>query len=153
MIALKEAECCALARTNYRSTTPRRRASRPQLKRDPLGSDTSDGTDSLGKARRKELRRLAGVAYERELGTALAALEAQFQEWHAANLDVHELSGVIHQFHNGFARDLYVRYTRLEPRVAVAQAIARKVLRDDEVPATLREALQSLITFYEESGV
>ncbi len=114
---------------------------------------TVTDTDSFGKAQRKELRRLAAVAYERELGTALAALEAQFQEWHAAKLDVHELSDAIHQFHNGVARDLYVTYTRLEPRVAVAQAVARKVLRDDEVPPTLREALQSLITFYEESEV
>jgi hypothetical protein len=109
--------------------------------------------DSFGKAQRKELRHLAGLAYERELGAALAALEAQFQEWHAGKLDVHELSDAIHQFHNGVARDLYVTYTRLEPRVAVAQAVGRKILRDDEVPPTLREALQSLITFYEESEV
>ncbi len=108
---------------------------------------------SLENAQRKELRRLAALAYERELGTALAALEGQFHEWHAGNLDVHELSDAIHQFHNGVARDLYVTYTRLEPRVAVAQAVGRKILRDDEVPPTLREALQSLITFYEESEV
>ena len=68
-------------------------------------------------------------------------------------LDVHELSDAIHQFHNGVARDLYVTYTRLEPRVAVAQAVGRKILRDDEVPPALREALQSLITFYAESEV
>ena len=33
----KGSECCALARTNYRSMSPRPRASRPQLERDPLG--------------------------------------------------------------------------------------------------------------------
>jgi hypothetical protein len=109
--------------------------------------------DSFGKAQRKELRRLAAVAHERELGTTLAALQVQFQEWHAGKLDVHGLSDAIHQFHNGVARDLYVTYTRLEPRVAVAQAVARKILRDDEVPPMLREGLQSLITFYEESEV
>jgi len=109
--------------------------------------------DHFGKAQRKELRRLAAVAYERELGTALAALEAQFREWHTGKIDVHDLSDVIHQFHNGVARDLYVTYTRLEPQVAVAQAVARKVLRDDDVPPTFREALQSLIAFYEESEV
>ena len=37
MIALKEAECCALADTDCRPLLLRRRASRPQLKRDPLG--------------------------------------------------------------------------------------------------------------------
>jgi hypothetical protein len=130
-------------------------ALRPQLKRDPLGSDTGTmaATDSFGKAQRKELRRLASLAYERELGAALAALETHFREWHAGSCDVHQLSDMIHQFHNGIARDLFVTYTRLEPRLAVAQAVARKVLRDDEVPATLREALHTLIAFYEESEV
>ncbi len=37
MLALKEPECCALAGTDCRPTPLRRRASRPQLKRDPLG--------------------------------------------------------------------------------------------------------------------
>lgn len=110
-------------------------------------------TDSFGKEQRRELRRLAGLAYERELGGALAALEGQFREWRAGKLDVHELSDAIHHFHNGVARDLYVTYTRLEPRVAVAQAVARKVLQDDEVPASLRDALHALITFYQESEV
>ena len=83
----------------------------------------------------------------------LLLLQVQFEEWNGGKLDVHGLSDAIHQFHNGVARDLYVTYTRLEPRVAVAQAVARKILRDDEVPPGLREALQSLITFYEESKV
>ena len=37
MIALVEAECCALVGTDFRPTPLRLRASRPQLKRDPLG--------------------------------------------------------------------------------------------------------------------
>jgi len=36
VIALREAECCALAGTDCRPSPLRRRASRPQLKRDPL---------------------------------------------------------------------------------------------------------------------
>ncbi len=39
MIALREAECCALAGTDCRPLPLRRRAGRPQLKRDPLGAD------------------------------------------------------------------------------------------------------------------
>ena len=38
MIALRESECCALAGTDCRPLLLRRRAGRPQLKRDPLGS-------------------------------------------------------------------------------------------------------------------
>jgi len=37
VIALREAECCARAGTDCRPTPLRRRAGRPQLKRDPLG--------------------------------------------------------------------------------------------------------------------
>ncbi len=44
MIALGEAECCALAGRDCRPTPLRRRASRPQLKRDPLGSVTAHMT-------------------------------------------------------------------------------------------------------------
>jgi len=42
VIALREAECCALAGTDCRPPALRRRASRPQLKRDPLGSTRDD---------------------------------------------------------------------------------------------------------------
>src|SRR3989442_4868803 len=38
VIALRESEFCALAGTDCRPTPLRRRPSRPQLKRDPLGS-------------------------------------------------------------------------------------------------------------------
>jgi len=38
VIALREAECCALAGTDCRPLLLRRRAGRPQLKRDPLGA-------------------------------------------------------------------------------------------------------------------
>src|SRR5205807_505091 len=41
MIALRETERCALAGTDCRPTPLRRRAGRPQLKRDPLGSTMS----------------------------------------------------------------------------------------------------------------
>src|SRR6266567_4952055 len=37
-MARREAECCALAGADCRPTPLRRRASRPQLKRDPLGA-------------------------------------------------------------------------------------------------------------------
>ncbi len=43
MIALVEAECCALAGHGLRPTALRRRASRPQLKRDPLGGARDNG--------------------------------------------------------------------------------------------------------------
>jgi hypothetical protein len=105
-------------------------------------------TDFLGKAQRKELRRLAALAYERELATELEAVEAQFREWHAGNLDVHELSDLIHQFHDGVARDLYIMYTRGQPGSVVAQAVARNVLHENDLLSDLREFLREPIAFY-----
>src|SRR5438552_4911500 len=51
MIALKESECCALAGTDCRPTALRRRASRPQLKRDPLGSAQYAASSEPGRLR------------------------------------------------------------------------------------------------------
>lgn len=99
-------------------------------------------TDFLGKAQRKELRRLAALAYERELATELEAVEAQFREWHAGNLDVHELSDLIHQFHDGVARDLYIMYTRGQPGSVVAQAVARNVLHENDLPRRSQRVLR-----------
>jgi hypothetical protein len=104
--------------------------------------------DSFDRGQRKELRRLAGLAHERELSAALTALEARFDQWRAGTLDAHGLSDAIHQFHDQSARDLYVTYTRLTPEIAVAQAIARGIIRADEVPTTICDALQPVIAFY-----
>ena len=102
-------------------------------------------TDFLSKAQHKELRRFVTLAYERELETELEALEAQFREWHAGNLDVHQLRDLIHQFHDGVARGLYVMYTRGQLE---RQAVARNVLQENDLPANLRERLRGRIALF-----
>ena len=52
---------------------------------------------------RKELRRLGGVAYERELAKALTSLEEDFKRWMKNKITAFELSELIHKFHNGVA--------------------------------------------------
>jgi hypothetical protein len=87
------------------------------------------------------------------LAAALGTLEARFREWHAGDLDVHQLSDAIHQFHDGIARDLHVVYTRGDPRSTLAQAVARKVLHENEASVDLIEALRQQIIYYEKSDV
>ncbi len=53
------------------------------------------------KLERKELRKVAGLAYEREFATALELLEENFRQWRGNKITVFELSDFIHQFHNG----------------------------------------------------
>ncbi len=109
-------------------------------------------TDFPGKAQRRELRRLAALAYDRELAKELEAVEVQFRQWRAGNLDVHQLSDLIHQFHDGVARDLFVMYTGGQLGSVVAQAVARNALHENELPLDLRELLREQIAFYKGSG-
>lgn len=62
--------------------------------------------EQFTRAERKELRRLAGLAYERELAHELTTIEAAFRAWRAGELSPFDLSDRIHAFHNGVARDL-----------------------------------------------
>jgi hypothetical protein len=105
-----------------------------------------------GKRRRRILRELAGLAYERELRKALLDLHDQFHDWLKDRTDAFELSDAIPAFHDGAARDLYVFYTRGRPEMQVARAVAHGVLRRDEVPGPIIDKLKSLIEFFEEDS-
>ena len=59
------------------------------------------GLRSFSKAQKREVRRLAGLAHERELAAAVDNLRAQFERWRAGEFDVFELNERIHQFHDG----------------------------------------------------
>jgi hypothetical protein len=101
------------------------------------------------KATRRRLRELAGIAYTRELGAELAKLEADFSKWRSGEIDPFELSDRIHQFHDGIARDLYVRYRNLAPQQTVARALVSHVLDRAEIPSDLLRALEPAIQFFE----
>jgi hypothetical protein len=96
----------------------------------------------------RQLRELAARAWDRELGAELATLESAFAEWRAGTQSPHALSDRIHEFHDGAARDLYSRYTRIHPSQLVARAVASSVIQEREVSAELLAKLASAITFY-----
>ena len=102
--------------------------------------------------KRKSLRRLGGVAYERELRKELMKLHDRFHDWLKDRVDAFALSDAIHEFHDGAARDLYVFYTRAKPEMQVARAVAHAVLSRDEVPVPILEELTPLIEFFEEDS-
>ena len=93
------------------------------------------------KSESRELRRLAGVAYERELTHALDELEEEFKRWRAEELNAFDLSDSIHEFHNGQARELWKCYNGIPIHLVVASAVARGALAESEIPERLRAKL------------
>ena len=100
----------------------------------------------------KGLRRLAGIAYDRELGRELTRLEAAFSEWRAGRLTARDVSAAIHAFHDGVARDLWVLYNRVDPTSTVPRAVAAGLLADSEVPAALLAKLQNALEYYRDEA-
>jgi len=99
----------------------------------------------LTKSQMKEIRKLAGLAYERELAKAAGDLQDQFESWRRGELDVFELNERIHQFHDGVSRDLYKQYVMGEASWNLAAAIRNDVVKESEVNPLILENLGSLI--------
>lgn len=93
------------------------------------------------KSERKELRRLAELAYERKLGKALEMLEVNFRQWKKNKMTAFELSELIHKFHNGIARDLWSFYTNGDIEMIVRLAINNNIISKTEISLGLLEKL------------
>lgn len=87
----------------------------------------------LSKSQQQHLRRLAGIAYERELSAASQALLDEFRRWEKKEIDVFQLNEKIHEFHHGISRALYGRYTGMDAAFGVASALHRGILNREEV--------------------
>jgi hypothetical protein len=95
------------------------------------------------------LRELIAEAYERELHRELTKLEQSFSEWRSGALSSGELSYRLHQYETGPSRELYKRYNDTPADLAVAYAIVAGLLKPDELPAELLEALGGPLSFYQ----
>ena len=87
----------------------------------------------ISKAAKKHFRKLAAVAYERELDRALDMLFSQFQDWKKKKLNAFELDEEVHKHHQGISRDLYKRYEYGEPTFMVARALVIGLIKEDEI--------------------
>ena len=94
------------------------------------------------------IREYAAAAHEAELRRVLLPLADAFKQWERGGLDSFTLRDLIHKFHQGAARDLYLRYAsnRLEP--ALAKAIVTGALDRATVPAEVLGHLAGLLEFY-----
>lgn len=96
----------------------------------------------FAKSERKELRKLVGLAYERELAKALESLEENFKQWRKNKISVFVLSELIHKFHNGIARDLWSFYEMGYPELSVRHALAEGIILKSEVNPGILEKLK-----------
>ncbi len=99
------------------------------------------------KEQRRRLRELAAIAHERELTREFALLESEFLRWRSGDIDAHELSDRIHRFHQGPARELYLLYSGGNQDMAVAGAIIKCILSEEEAGPEIIELLRPAIDF------
>jgi hypothetical protein len=99
------------------------------------------------KSQRRRLRQLGGVAYERELSAELSNIETEFGRWRAGEIDAHELSERIHRFHQGPARQLFSKYEQWNLDFAIADAIYRGLITEEEVGADVMDMLRIHLEF------
>ena len=104
----------------------------------------------IGKTKRKELARLAGLAHDRELGLYLSELEVHFRDWREGRIGPSELSDFIHEFHDGSARAVFKTYSLLKRDQLVARAVGIGLLKENEVAEEIRQSLAGLIDHYRE---
>jgi len=98
------------------------------------------------------LREYAAVAHEEELRRALLPLAEALKRWEHGSLDSGELSDLIHRFHQGPARELFLRYNASNLVAPVAYAIAAGIVNRTAVPGELLEHLSGMIEFYEKES-
>jgi hypothetical protein len=95
------------------------------------------------------MRQYLTEAYERELQRELAKLEQNFAEWRSGQIGSGELSDRLHQYERGPSRDLYKRYNYREEDMTLAYVIVGGVLRREEIPDNLLEALTRQLSYYQ----
>lgn len=93
--------------------------------------------DRWTKKQRRELRDLQGLAWERELSSALEELLMDFQSWKKGEIDPFELNDRIHRFHNGRSRELFNAYSGSLDTFWLEAVVARGVIEESEVSEDL----------------
>ena len=90
----------------------------------------------MEKSLKKEMRRIAGIAYQRELDEELRAVYKDFKKWEKGALDCFQLNEIIHKFHVGVSRQLY-KINMADVDYLAARAIGLKIIKPEEVNPVL----------------
>ena len=104
---------------------------------------------SYPKKIKKLIREYMTEAYERELRRELSKLEVSLSQWQNDEIGSGELSYRLHQYEVGPSKELYKKYNFGEADMNVAYAIVAGILKKEEVPPELLEALEGPLSFFE----
>jgi hypothetical protein len=96
---------------------------------------------------RREIRQLAAKAEELELRAALQPLANDFRRWQDGDIDSFDLKALIHDFHQGAGREIYLRYDTADPAPQVANAIVSGSLDSSAISPEVMANLERLIEF------
>jgi len=97
---------------------------------------------------KKLIREFAAEAHERELHRELTKLDLRFAEWRNGQLGSGALSDEIHQYETGPSRELFKRYNGGLLDMMVAYSIIAGILKREEIPAEVLEALASPLEYF-----
>lgn len=104
--------------------------------------------DEFTKAKRRQLRELAGQVYEAEAHRMLEKLDAEFPRWREGEILSSDLLSAIHEFHQHASRELWSMYQSLHAPQVVGRGMALGLIPAETVPEPLRARLQSHIAFF-----
>lgn len=114
---------------------------------------TAYGMREYPKKIKKLIREFAAEAHERELHRELTRLDCRFAEWRNGRLGSGALSDEIHKYEAGPSRELFKRYNGELPDMMVAYAIAAGILKREEIPAELLEAIAGPLEYYDSYSI
>ena len=100
--------------------------------------------DTLSSKQKRHLRKLIGLAYERDLGRSLEDLAKEVDAWREQRCSVWDLNQKIHEYHDLTARTLYKIYISTDLFATAAIAVTRGALSLDEVDESLRDEVKHL---------
>ena len=95
---------------------------------------------------KKEMRRLAGIAYQREMDSELNEVYKEFEKWANGEIDCFELNDVIHKYHDETARYLW-KINHMKPDYLTARGIGKDIIKNEEVNPKIIEYLKDQIEF------
>jgi hypothetical protein len=98
------------------------------------------------------LREHASRAWEAEMGAALGALAAKFDEWKAGSMSTADLDAAVHEYHNGSAREIWKRFSTNDPVIPLAHAVVAGVLPKDSLPPEVVERIASMVALLQEEA-
>ena len=99
----------------------------------------------MNKKQKKKIKELAHLAWQREIDKELNSLSKGFEKWKNKEIDSADLVELIHKFHNGSARQIWVKYNNSNLEEILIFAVASDILKKEEIPENIYNTIKEKI--------